>query len=153
MTHAEAYGAHTEGESTRVYGKDSHAEGYGNIVHAKYAHVEGYGNIVGIENQSDSDVYGMYSHASGHDNTIYGVNIFAHGSNIEIGRQQNSGNLVYDATAFGKGTRALWSDQMVAGKYNLSRYGNLFEIGNGKSINEKDRSNAFEVRENGTAAV
>lgn len=129
--------SHTEGTTTIAKGKYSHAEGDNSVALGDDSHAEGYQTVAGKK----SDGAYIAQHAEGMRTQALGWAAHSEGSDT-IAKGNNS-------HAGGSHTIAGWNDQTVIGRYNDNKYGNLFEVGNGTS--EDNRSNAFEVKDNGTA--
>ena len=133
QTHALGYASHSEGEGTFAENHACHAEGKDTQAKGYCSHSEGVSTYA----------IGMYSHAQGGWTYANGAYSVASG---------NDSIADYHCDfVHGEGLRTTYEHQTVFGKYNdASNWGNnrpLFMIGNGKSDGE--RSNAFEVRENG----
>ena len=133
QTHALGYASHTEGEGTVAENHACHAEGKDTQAKGYCSHSEGISTFA----------IGMYSHAQGGWTYANGDYSVASG---------NDSIADYHCDfVHGEGLRTTYEHQTVFGKYNdASNWGNnrpLLMIGNGKS--DSERSNAFEVRENG----
>ena len=123
----------------------SHAEGVNTTASGDYSHAEGY----------YTKAYGTGSHAGGY---IYGGSIeasgigsFAHGYSYGV-----NGDVIASkngSAAFGIGTKAFNEGMMAIGKYNSDTIDPsiLFVVGNGQFNTGVSRSNAFWVKDNGTA--
>lgn len=131
----------TEGTTTIAKGKYSHAEGDNSVALSPDSHVEGYQNVTSAPKDVDNPELYIAQHAEGIRTQALGWAAHSEGSDT-IAKGSNS-------HAGGSHTIAEWNDQTVVGRYNYNKYGNLFEVGNG--TNENNRSNAFEVKEDGTA--
>lgn len=132
-TLASGYAAHTEGEYTQALGDMSHAEGRGTTASGSHSHTEGretvaYGSNAHVEGRY-STAFGDQAHAEGFDTHANGLN--SHTS--------------------GYGTRSGHANQFVIGEYNSNDWSNAFEVGNG--TDNQNRSNAFEVKKDGTATI
>lgn len=143
-TTAIGWGAHSEGRSTQAIGNYSHAEGRGTI--ANYgAHAEGRGTTA----------KGHMSHAEGQNTTTIGECAHAEGKNtIAKGYYSHAEGYATQANgnsshASGDHTVAGYTNQFVTGVYNDNKTNSLFEVGYG--LADKQRRNAFEVLDDGTA--
>ena len=133
ITKAKGKNSHAEGRSTIAYGDMSHAEGNNSISYGDYSHSEGNNNIT----------YGLYSHGEGKDNMTYGD--YSHVGGLNSVAYSNAG------FTHGEGLISNNLYEVTFGKYNKSNNNSntRFSIGNGTS--NTNRSNLFEVRENGCA--
>ena len=141
-----AYGlySHAEGDRSFAIGVSSHTEGLGNVSYDDHTHTEGVSNIA----------YGNSSHVEGYGNISYKDYSHVEGLyNINKGRVSHVGgeySVAYSENSLVHG-RGLISNNLCEisfGKYNISNYDTKFSIGNGTP---DQRSNLFEIRENGCA--
>lgn len=124
--------AHAEGLQTTAVGNGAHSEGELTIANGKYSHAEGRETISGEYAHAEgrgTKAAGEYSHAEGYETEAIGA-----GSHTS-----------------GKGTVANKAYQTIIGQYNDNKEKTIFEIGNGQ--NADNRSNAFEVYQDGTIAI
>lgn len=161
----------------------SHAEGSSNVASGKYSHAQGIDTDAGYCSHSsgvDTLAQGNYSmtsgyqtHARGNSSTAFGAGTKAYGENsLAIGQNSQTGrgatlngqNKGYNAFAGGKSSIALGKNsfafgedvytnkdnQIAIGKFNTLNSPALFVVGNGNSSN---RSDAFQVLEDGTARI
>ena len=181
-SHAEGYGtvaggtaSHAEGQYTNATGNASHAGGSNseasgfasraigayNCSSGQYSHAEGYrtqsdgdnshsegANTKALGDNSHSEggdtiAYADYSHAEGNNTHAYGKS-----SHTEGGGTRTDGEFSH---AEGFNTIAGYDHQHVSGRYNDNKANTLFEVGNG--VDENNRSNAFEVYQNGIVMV
>lgn len=139
--------AHAEGRETKAYGEASHSEGHSTSAYSVGAHSEGHSTAANS----------MYSHAEGNSTQANGESAHAEGSNTiaagDNSHAEGSGTLVIhdNSHASGLGTKTGNTEQFVVGRYNIGKSITLFEVGNGKSNNE--RANALSVYDDGTAAI
>jgi hypothetical protein len=142
-TQAGGLNAHAEGNDTKALGDNSHAEGNG-CQAGNTGHAEGSGTKAAT-NSYDwiAHAEGLNTEAHGRASHAEGIDTFAKGEGAHAG---------------GVGTIAENTAQMAVGKYNDPTRGDnpssaplLFMIGNGNSKN--DRSNAFEVYEDGSIGL
>lgn len=120
-------------KSGSTVGSNSHAEGAENIASGSASHAEGAANSAS----------GNYSHAEGETNSASGTGSHAEGkTTVASGDYSHTG---------GRSTRANYNYQTVVGSYNNNKSTTLFEVGNGSD--ENNRSNAFEVRQNGDVYI
>jgi len=142
ITTANGYASHAEGSYTTASGHNSHAEGCGTTSSGYTSHAEGYYTTASGQY---STAAGYYSIASGKGATTFGYRTSAGGEySLAIGFQTESRN-PYSA-AMGSNTIATEDNQLVIGRYNLSRTGSLFLVGNGNQGGSVGNdSNAFEV--------
>ncbi len=146
-TKATGYLSHTEGNSTSATEDGSHAEGYKTAASGSYAHAEG-DTTIASERASHAEgdttiASGKASHAEGEETIASKPWAHAEGR----GSEANG----YYSHAQNYHTIAGHNYQTAIGKYNDNKSGNLFEIGNGSS--ENNRSNALEVDEYGNATL
>ena len=141
--------SHAEGYNTRATGDYSHAEGYNSKATNTYAHAEGYNTtasqMASHAEGNNSTASGNYSHAEGNNTTASGYYAHAEGSGSQaIGNVSHAG---------GYYTVANNNYETAIGIYNESTSGSdvIFSIGNGDD--DTSRSNAFEVKIDGTAKL
>lgn len=131
-TIASSNGAHAEGAATKATGSYSHSEGYNTSASGEAAHAEGENTrAIGKRSHAEGDgtkAVGNSSHAGGTGAEANGLYSFAHGNQV-IAEQDN---------------------QVAVGRFNDNKEENIFEVGNG--ADNEHRSNAFEVRADGSAA-
>lgn len=167
-SHAEGYtttsagtASHAEGYSSVAKGRVSHAEGQETTASGEISHAEGFkttasGNISHAEG-NNTNAKGLYSHAEGSWTNAEGDMSHAEGSNtLAKGTASHAGGNVSNAGgnnsfAHGDHVKVYYENQAVFGQYNEPKTDTIFEIGNGKSENE--RNNAFEVCKDGTVRV
>ena len=142
-----SYGAntHSEGYLTAATGDYAHAEGYQTIASGDYSHAEGYKTIAsGTASHAGGYIYGGSIEASGIGSFAHG---YSYGNNGDIIASKNG------SAAFGIGTKAFNEGMMAIGKYNsdIEDPSILFVVGNGQFTTGVSRSNAFWVKDNGTA--
>ena len=146
-TQATNQGDHAEGISTEASGGASHAEGKGTKATGGYSHSEGLNSTATKQSShaegEDTHATGKYSHSEGYSNTASGE-----ASHVEGKGNTASGDYSH---AGGRGTKATKKAQTAIGKYNIENASALFIVGNGES--DTERSNAFEVYEDGTATL
>lgn len=152
-SHAEGYytkasGArsHSEGESSIASGHASHAEGYYTKASGQGSHSEGNEtNAIGDNSHAEGNgcTAGNTCHAEGCQTTAGGF-----GSHAEGGHTTTGGNFSH---AGGHNTKAMYDAQTAIGEFNNNKSDTLFEVGNGTS--DTARSNAFEVKKNGSIVV
>lgn len=118
-----------EGHNTTASGEGSHAEGIGTKASGEGSHAEGIA----------TEATGRNSHAEGVGSIASGYNSHAGG-----GYSQASG---MSSFSHGIGTFAYADGEVVFGKYNISRHGTLFSIGDGTA--DDARHNAFEITTDG----
>ena len=131
MGAAASSGTHTEGCFNN--GVWLHSDTELNEENVSRQHAEGTRNLV----------TGFAGHGEGGENLVNGN--YAHAQNR--GNEANGNN----SDVAGYHNKANYSNQSVVGKYNDNKEGNLFEVGNGTS--ENNRSNAFEVDSSGKAVI
>ena len=128
-TEASGVRSHAEGWSTTASGEGAHAEGSSTTASGDYAHAEGYNTVASYQyahaEGANTEACEYAAHAGGTGSIASEVNSFAHGRYVNAG--------VADLAAFGK--------------FNNCKSGDIFEIGNGTSV--ENRSNALEVKSNG----
>ncbi len=95
-------------------------------------------------NKSNPSVWG-YSFAAGYKNTVYGRRSTALGYDNYL--------VADDATAIGTALKNNNSHSIVMGKYNVDKPDLLFSIGDGIGPAVTERSNAFEIYDDGTASL
>lgn len=135
--------SHAEGIDTIAAGTDgaaAHAEGNGSIATGAAAHAEGSNSrAYGLASHAEgagTRATGSYSHAGGGGCTASGDCSLAHGNTCTASAA--------NSVAFGAQTIASGYNQLVCGHSNLEKNNDfLFIIGNG--ITGTDRSNALEV--------
>lgn len=132
-TLASGYAAHTEGEYTQALGDMSHAEGRGTTASGSHSHTEGRETVA----------YGSNAHVEGRYSTAFGDQAHAEGFDTHANG--------HNSHTSGYGTRSSHQNQFVIGEYNSNDWSNAFEVGNGTG--NEDRSNAFEVKKDGSARV
>lgn len=148
-TTASARNAHSEGYKTTASGENSHAEGGGTTSSGKRSHAEGY----------NTKATGKSSHAEGYDSQSNGENSHAEGRNTKsIGLNSHSEGQDTEARgtnshAEGLGTIATASESHVEGRYNVVDNENKYVkiIGNGTSLADNKRSNAYTLDWEGNA--
>lgn len=150
-TTAEGDQSHAEGNGTFSIGACSHAEGEGSKAHEYASHAEG----------KDAEAKGYASHAEGISTIALGLYSHAEGGwTYANGQYSHAGGTdsiadYYCDFVHGEGLRTTYEHQTVFGRFNDdSNWSNnrpLFMIGNGTS--NTDRSNAFEVLQDGTAKL
>ena len=151
---SKAYGesSHVEGENTQTgrdssnfpYGAAAHAEGYNTKALSNYSHAEGEDTCAG-DDEPEGIKYSKCAHAEGYGTAARGMASHAEGYQaIAVGEASHAG---------GYGTYAPRKAQTVIGKFNTYETDTLFIVGNGTSDSNADRSNAFEVYEDGHAEV
>lgn len=160
-TYASGEHSHAEGGRTKAEGRNSHAEGDNTTASGDSSHAGGTSGTVAVG-------FASFAHGSGcramsKHSVAMGVNCVAgNGMSDEGGEEINT-----DAFAMGKDNRATHkasavfggdnrssrNHQMVVGHDNADNANALFIVGNGASKEETQRSNAFEVLENGNAIV
>ena len=174
-TFAEGYSAHAEGIGNNALKEGSHAEGAYTNASGNYAHAEGaYTNASGIEAHTEglyTNASGNQSHAEGAYTNASGAEAHAEGyKSIASGQRAHAQGSETQALGFashaeghkavakkgfshasGIGTSANAEAQMVIGKYNKEDESALFIVGKGSS--DAERSNAFVVKDDGTAEV
>ncbi len=152
-------GAAAFGQNVTVTGEAAFGAGFANTVSGDFAAGFGRGNkagYAGLVGGALNEV-GDYGLAAGNGNLATGINAVATGVSTSAtkyaSRAGGSGTVARNeyATAEGLGTKTYKQAQFVVGKYNKSRNTTLFEVGNGGS--DSERSNAFEVYENGSVAI
>ena len=153
-SHAEGYAttavgiaSHAEGGTTQALDQNTHAEGLKTIAVGEHSHAEGE-ESTSIGTSSHAEGYktvanGNYSHTEGEETKANGIAAHAGGYKSEA-----RGNYSY---AGGYHTVANKEAQHTVGKYNVGKHNTVFEVGNGKS--DSERSNAFEVYENGDIGI
>ena len=176
-TKALAVRSHSEGLKTTTSGDVSHAEGANTVAGGNYSHAEGYGTkALGIRSHSEganSQATGETSHAEGQSTTASGQASHSEGySTTASGKYSHAEGYYTQATntyahtegvntkakgeashAGGRNTVAGYANQTVIGQFNANKPDTLYEVGNGTSSANKDRSNAFEVYIDGHAEV
>lgn len=139
-TSASGTATHAEGRLSQATGLYSHAEGDACVADANYSHAEGSGTSVSSA--------GVASHAEGLGSTASGANGAHAGGNYS----QAIGNTSF---AHGDNVIANNNNEVALGKFNASSTTSgsrsVFSIGNGMDNN--NRSNIFEIREDGTVLV
>jgi hypothetical protein len=156
------YAAHSEGINTRADGAGAHTEGIN--TYAKYAgHAEGKGTSApgnhGHAEGSGTQALGTSSHAEGLDTIAKADQTHTEGYHtIAIGDKSHAeGNSTEargpNSHAGGLGTIAAGDSQTAIGAYNAIDEDAYLLVGNGTGTSEKERSNAFGVRKDGTAYV
>lgn len=151
--------AHAEGYLSIASGYASHAGGYYTNASNTVSHSEGYTtNASGYASHAEgcyTKASGTASHAGGYAPSAVidasGIGSFAHGYAFGL-----DGDIIASQTgsaAFGIGTRAFNEGMMAIGKYNIDTIDPsiLFVVGNGQYYPYVSRSNAFWVKDNGTA--
>ena len=132
-----------EGYKNEASGNYTHAEGYQTQALANNCHAEGYQTLSGGKDSFGG--YGTCSHAEGYQTKALANNSHVEGNGCETAKD------TFNNHAEGNHTIAGYDNQSVCGKYNNNKSGDLFEVGNGSSNN--NRSNAFEVDANGNIAM
>lgn len=120
--------------------------GMGNKVISKLSFVSGQGNEItaplgragGLKNKVTGDIGDAYG-----NETVAG--------NTAVSRGYKTKALGWLSAAFGYETRANNNSQFVLGQFNSNKGDTYLEVGNGSS--DTSRSNAFEVKKNGTIVV
>lgn len=162
-----------EGNGNEASGNYSHAEGDGTTVIAPRGHAEGLNTEVGTTDPTWGDIVGAGAHAEGNSTKAYGNYSHAEGSYTTVAIAAYNGHAEgsyttasglnshaegVDTTASGQCshasgyyTTAASDNQFVCGKFNNNSSSNLFEVGNGETTSS--RSNAFEVRSNGSVKI
>ena len=147
------------GEEVAVTGESAFGAGFMNTVAGDFAAAFGRGNkagYAGLVSGALNEV-GDYAFASGNGNRAVGIDSVATGVATEAtkyaSRAGGSGTIARNefATAEGLGTKTGRQAQFNVGMYNKGRGTTLFEVGNGASNSE--RSNAFEVFDDGSVAI
>lgn len=127
------YATTVEGGNNKAMGMYAHAEGYMQKSVADYSHAEGEANTVD----------GRRSHAEGSHNTV----------SCDYGHVEGHGNKMGASAKYshigGCFNEANYSKQTVVGHENKNKSDTLFEVGNGTDTSAANRSNAFEVYEDG----
>ena len=133
-TEAIAEGAHAEGITTHAKGKASHAEGKNSVANGEQSHAEGDKTSTGTSARG--------AHSEGINTSATGVAAHAEGYDTAAEAKMSH--------AAGEGTIARSARQYVCGMYNeIDEKGDYaFIVGNGK--NDKERTNAFAVKWDGT---
>lgn len=173
-SNAEGKGAHAEGGGTRSVGTFAHTEGYKTVAKGSSSHAEGYSSrdkdakgeylygALGAASHVEGNyttAKGDYSHAEGWYSSTEGERAHAEGwasHAIGIGSHAEGKNCkaIGDYShAGGNYTVAGNAAQTVVGRYNKNKEDTLFEVGNGEGTDEHQRSNAFEVYDDGHAEV
>lgn len=124
--------SHAEGDNSVALGNDTHAEGYATTAIAVASHTEGSQTATG-PNAEGGHAEGIFAYALGRASHAEGAETVAEHDYSHAG---------------GYGTKTGANYQTAIGVYNEGRDDTLFEIGNGEG--KDDRSNAFEVRKDGT---
>lgn len=132
-TLAIGYAAHAEGDTTLASGSQSHSEGLNTRATNVASHAEGYSS------RATND----YAHAEGIGTKAEGLASHTEGSSTQA--------TATAAHAGGIGTKAILDGQTTIGTYNETNTKSLFIVGNGES--DAARSNAFEVRQNGSVVI
>lgn len=159
------------GASNNVHGGASLSSGWGNTVYGQGSVALGFQNTVGAthaENIGNNAWTLPHSVAVGSNNSSTGAGSVAIGtSNIATGSaaaafNQNNVASGGNSTAFGNGSRANGRAEFVVGEYNVLSGGSgntisgndvLFAVGNGSGPEEVNRSNALEVRRDGSVII
>lgn len=151
-------GSHAEGVGTYAKSSASHAEGYHNQSLASNSHTEGFFNTVestawsGHAEGRENTVSGVASHAEGANTTASGECSHAEGkTNIASGKYSHVGGLGNTAANFAGTVIGQYAKLSSASATKYDSTGEAFVVGNGTS--DTNRSNAFEVRFNGTAKL
>ena len=157
------YGSHAEGKHTKALGNTTHAEGQNTECSPQSAnsHAEGFGTkVTGIAGHAEgegSSAKADSAHAEGHWTTAKGYSSHSEGdgtaaigesSHAEGGGTQAGGKYSH---AGGYRTKTNNDSETAVGKYNKSDADTLFSVGNGTS--DKNRKNAFEVKQNGDVYI
>lgn len=162
-TYAKQGAAHAEGWATQANGMYSHSEGNTTVANNTGSHAEGietqangtYSHTEGIRTETKEDAAGAHaegdaakayaraSHAEGTSTKAKGLSSHAEG-------YYTVANNDYSHSA-GYHTKTGRNAQTVNGKWNIGKGNTLYEVGNG--IGEDNRSNAFEVYEDGHAEI
>lgn len=157
------YGSHAEGKHTKALGNTTHAEGQNTECspQSANAHAEGFGTkVTGIAGHAEgegSSAKADSAHAEGHWTTAKGYSSHSEGdgtaaigesSHAEGGGTQAGGKYSH---AGGYRTKTNNDSETAVGKYNKSDADTLFSVGNGTS--DKNRKNAFEVKQNGDVYI
>ena len=121
------------GEQTTASGIASHSQGYFTQAKGANSHAEGVGTIA----------EGVNSHAEGVGSYAKGAHSHAQGNNTQA--------LLDNSSAAGNRTIAGYANQFIVGRFNRNTPYTIFEVGNG--ANDSNRSNAFEVYDDGHAEV
>ena len=148
---ATGYSSHAEGENTFATNHASHAEGRGTRATQRSAHAEGETTYAeGICSHAE----GLNTHAVGNCSHAEGEFTFANGHHSHAGGKDSIADYECDFVQ-GEGLSATLENQTVLGKYNdNTNWGNnrpVFMIGNG--TDNSNRSNIFEIRQDGTIAI
>ena len=152
-------GASAFGEEVTVSGEAAFGAGFLNAVTGDFAACFGRSNkagYAGLVGGALNEV-GDYGFATGNGNVATGIDSVATGvctsATKYASRAGGSGTVARNeyATAEGLGTRTYRQAQFVVGKYNKSRNTTMFEVGNGAG--DFERSNAFEVYEDGSVTI
>lgn len=153
--------AHAEGGNTKAIGRNSHAEGENTFAEGKASHAGGTGGT--RASGSASFAHGSGCHAVSKRSVAMGVNCTAGDTAVDAsGEEINTDSFAmgkdnratHKASAvFGGDNRSSRSHQMVVGHDNADNPDALFVVGNGAGKEDAQRSNAFEVLENGNAVV
>ena len=132
LSYALGYASFSYGNGSEATGESSWATGDHTLAEGKYSYATGYG----------SKALGQSSFAEGWNTEAIGDGSHAQGSSTRaIGPSSHAG---------GVKTIAGYEAQTVIGRFNDNKEENIFEVGNGDAAT--GRSNAFEVRKDGSAA-
>lgn len=149
------------GRNTIASGEDSFAEGENTFAEGKASHAGGTSGT--RASGSASFAHGSGCHAVSKRSVAMGVNCTAGDTAVDAsGEEINTDSFAmgkdnratHKASAvFGGDNRSSRSHQMVVGHDNADNPDALFVVGNGAGKEDAQRSNAFEVLENGNAVV
>lgn len=142
---ATGYGATAMGVNTLASGY--YATAFGTETKAAYA---GTAGGAGSEAGNYGVAIGNYVSALGDGSVATGTSTYARAASSRAGGRGSVANFEY-SVAEGLGVVTSQQAQAIFGKYNYVNSDNLFAIGNGKD--DTNRSNAFEVRDDGTVWV
>ena len=144
VTTASGNQSHAEGYSTTAASECSHAEGFGTSSENPYSHAEGF-NTKAKHSSAHSE--GNQTTASGYASHSEGIRSIASG---DYSHAEGEGTIAKNRSSHSSGmsTETGCDAQTVIGRYNTVVNDALFVVGNG--TDNVNRSNALEVKQNGT---